>query len=125
MRQGDAGDIITGWLLQLLVTMAVLGFVGYEVLSVGITAVTLEDTAREVAVVGRDAYRGDQDLAVATRAARQAADDRAIGLESLSVDGDDVVVVVEKQARTLVAHRIGFLSDVTSLSATGRAAWRP
>lgn len=132
MRQGyrgrrgtdETGGIITGWLFQLVVIMALLAVVGYEIITVAITAINLDDDAREVAIAARDAYRDRQDLRAAERSATAAAE--RIGAELVSVQADDtsVRVTVRTTADTLFIDRIGALDDVTERTADARAPWR-
>jgi hypothetical protein len=121
---GEQGDIISRWLLQMLVTMAVFAFVAYEAIAVGVAAVRVDDIAREVARATRDAYRVEQSL----DRAQAAADDHAQRLDAtliaLEDDGGELSVTVEKRARTLVVHRIGPLEDLVTPAATRRVALR-
>lgn len=119
----EQGGIVTGWLIQLLVIMALIAVVGHEVISIGVTAVNLEDDARDVAVAARDAY-GRGDLPGAEEAAAAAATGLDAELVSVEVDGDTVVVTVTKQADTFLVHRFGALEDLTKPTTQGRARWR-
>lgn len=123
-RLQERGDIITGWLVQLLAVLAVIALIAYEVLAIGITAVSADDTAREVARAARDAYRTG-DLLTAQVAAQEVSRTHGVDVVSVEIDGDDVVVVVEKQAKTLLVHRVGFLDDLSTQRATSRSRIRP
>jgi hypothetical protein len=120
----EVGGIVTGWLIQLVVIMAVIGFVGHEVISVAVTSINLEDDARDVAVAARDAY-GRGDLRAAQEAAQAAADELEVQLVDVEVGDDAVYATVTKQADTFVAHRIGPLEDLTAPTARGRVRWGP
>ena len=124
--RGDAGGIITGWLFQMIAFIAVFGFIVYELGSVGITAVGLDDTSRDVAVAGARSYRETEDLAEATTAAQERAEELDVEIVGeLVLDEGDIVVDVSKQAPTLFIHKIGFLEDFTTPTVTGRAPWDP
>ena len=119
----EQGGIVTGWLVQLLVIMAIIGVLGHEVISIGVTSVNLEDDARDVAVAARDAY-GRGDLDTATEAAAAAASELGAELISLELDGETLVATVIKQADTFFVHRIGPLEDLTTPTARGRVRVR-
>ncbi|HEX9887983.1 MAG TPA: hypothetical protein VGA69_00775 [Nitriliruptorales bacterium] len=122
----DTGGIITGWLMQMIVFIAILGLILYEVGSVGITAVSMDDTARDVASAAALNYRETKDLAEATEAGTVRAQSLEVEItEDLVVDEGDIVVTISKQAPTLIIHKIGFLEDLTRPSVTGRAPWVP
>lgn len=123
----ERGDIITSWLRQMLVIMAVLGFFGYEGLSMAVTAVTLDDAAEHVADEAADALSAGRSEEDVREAAETEAIDRGVEITDLLVDEveDVVVVTVTRQANTLVAHRIPGVRDWTTPSATRRSAWRP
>lgn len=118
----EVGGIITGWLVQLLVVMAIIGVLAYEAISIGVTTVNLEDDARDVAVAARGAY-GQGDLKAAEEAATAAAS--RIGVELVSVEIVDAFIVahVTTQADTIFVHRIGPLEDLTTPTARGRIRW--
>lgn len=124
MLRREDGGIITGWLGQLLLLMAVIGFIGYDVVAVVTTAVALEDEAREVATDAANAYGRDNDLVAAQEAAQASADAQGVDLLDVQPDGNYVRVRVARSAGTLWAHRIPPLRDLTKPSATGRSNWR-
>lgn len=114
---------MTGWLVQLIAIMAVIAFVGYEVISIAVTSINLEDDARHVAVAARDAYlRGG--LGQAEEAAQATAGARGVSLVQVEVDDQSVFATVTKRADTVVVHRIGPLEDLTTPTAQGRVRWR-
>ena len=124
-RPGEQGDIITGWLFRLLAFMAVLVVVGYEVVSLGLNVVTLDDNAREVARAARDAYRVEGSLDDAEDAAQEVADLHGVEVVGLVEDGDDLIVSLEKQAPTLLVHRVGPLEDLATSTTDSRIVVRP
>jgi hypothetical protein len=123
MRREDGG-IITGWLGQLLIFMAVVGLLGYDVVAVVTTAVALEDEAREVASDAADAYGYENDLIAGEEAAQASAEREGVELVEFWSDGAYVRVRVTRQAGTLWAHLIPPLRDLTRPTATGRGNWR-
>ena len=120
----ERGEIITGWLVKMLLTVAVLALVAYEVISIGVTTFALDDHAREVARAARDAYRSEQSVEVATQAAVAVADRHDAEVVALEDEGEDLVITLQRQAPTLVTHRIGPLEDLTVASVTTRITWQ-
>lgn len=125
VRHDERGEIITGWLLRILLTVAVLGLVIYEVLAVVVSTVALDDNAREVARAARDAYRVEQSVDDATEVAQEVADLHDADVTALEEDGEDLVITLDQQAPTLLVHRIGPLEDLTRVTVTRRVAWQP
>lgn len=114
---------MTGWLIQLVVIMAVIGLVGHEVISITVTTINLEDDARDVAAAARDAY-GRGDRRGAETAATAVADELGVTLVTLEADDEAVYATVTTQADTLLVHRIGPLEDLTTPTARGRVRYR-
>jgi hypothetical protein len=123
-RRGEAGDIISRWLMQMMATMAVFALVAYEVIAVGVTAVRVDDIAREVARAARDAYRVEQSPDRMQAAADDHAQSLGATLVALDEDGGELSVTVEKRAPTLVVHRLGPLEDLVTPASTRRVALR-
>lgn len=124
MRRDQTGGVLTGWLTQLLVILAVIGMVAYEVVVVGVAAVALEDDAREVAKMAADAYGSLQRIDDAVDAAERGATTLGVDLLDVTLDGEHVRVTVRGQADTWMLHRLGALEDLTRPTATGRSNWR-
>lgn len=122
---GDqSGDIVSGWLLRLVVFMAVLAFIGYEVIVIGLNYVSAEDAAQEVARTARTAYIRSQDDDTAEDAALDEAGFREVDLVRFEVTDEHIIVDVTRTADTLVAHDIGFLEGMTVRTGTSRIRWR-
>lgn len=121
----ESGGIISSWLIQLLVFLAVLSLVAYEVISVLVTSVSLDDTAREVARATRDEYRVARSIEVATATAVEVAAVRDARVLEVTEEDNDLVVRLQRDAPTLVIHRIGPLQDLTKVTTSARVAWAP
>lgn len=119
----ERGDIISSWLVQLLLIMAVLGLVGYEALSIAITTLTLDGDAEQVADAAADAYGRDRDRDTALQAALDEAERRGAGVTDLVVQDDVVVVTVTKDAPTVLVHRIPGLEGTGDVASTRRSRW--
>jgi hypothetical protein len=124
-RADESGDIIGGWLLQLVVFLAVLAFIAYEVISVVVTNISLDDTAREVARAARDEYRVARSIDVATASAGETAAARDARIVEVTQHGDDLIVELERDAPTLLIHRIGPLQDLSKANTSARITWAP
>lgn len=121
----EAGGIVTGWLFQLVVIMAVLAFLGYEAISIGLNAVNVEDSAQETARAAARSYREDQRIDTAREAAEQQAAAEGVVLVDVSVEGDRLSVVVRRTANTLIVHEVGALEDIVTRQGTSTVNWRP
>jgi hypothetical protein len=118
----QSGEVISRWLIQLLVFMAVIALVGYEFLSIAFTWFALDDPAREVATAAANAMSDADDLSEGEAAALEEAEQEEVEFVSIGVDGDFVTVTVRRQAHTLLLHRIS--EGFTTPSVDGRARWR-
>lgn len=123
--QDERGDIISSWLVQLLVIMAVVGLVGYEFLTLSITSLTLDGDAKQVVDAAADAYERDQDEDDALAAAQQEAEERGAGVFEMTVEDDVIEVTVTKPTGTLVIHRVPGLDNLDEVAMTRRSRWDP
>ena len=123
--QGERGDIIGSWLVQLLLIMVVVGLVGHELLAVAITSLRLDGAAHQVADAAADAHERDQDEDDARTAAEQEARVRGAEVVKVRVDDDTVHVTVRRATGTLVVHLVPGLDGLADVAATRRARWVP
>jgi hypothetical protein len=121
----ERGDIITGWLVQLLLVMAVVGLFGYELLSIAITTLTLDGDAEQVADAAAFGYERHEDLDEALAAAEEEATRRGSTVVDLVVEDEQVEVTVSKSTPTLLVHRIPGLEGTADVAATRRSRWGP
>lgn len=121
----EDGGIVTGWLLQLVLILAVVSLVVYEIVAIAVVHVSLDDTSREIARVTRDAYRDGRSLVAAQDAAEDALEEeRAEVMAVDEVDGE-LVITMSERARTLLLHRVPPLRDLATATTTRRVEWRP
>ncbi len=121
----EVGGIVTGWLLRLVVIMAVLGFVGYDVIATAINAVTVEDAAQEVARAARRVYQeSGRRLQDARAAAADEARTQGVDLLDTRVEGQRISVTIRDQASTLFVHRVPRLRELTTRTATSTVTWQ-
>ena len=123
--QDERGDIIGSWLVQLLLVMAVVGLVGYELLTVAVTALTLDGTADEVADAAAEAYEDSEDEEAALAAAEQEADETTTEVVALTVEDDWLHLTIVRPTSTLFVHRIPGLDGLADVAITRRSRWRP
>lgn len=127
----ERGDMISSWLMQLALVMAVIAFIAYEGLSMVVTAVSLDGDAEQIAEAAAEIMQrgrrtsGDPDDA--EEAARTEADERGVEIVEFEIDEDEqlVLLTVTKDAPTLVSQHIPGLRDWTTPSATRRSKWSP
>lgn len=124
MYDDETGGIITSWLVQVVLFLAVIAVIGFEVITIAVTSINLEDDARDVARAAAQAYGGERQLTSAREAAQHTAEEREVTLVQVTEDDGVVSAEVTKRADTLFTHRIGFLEDLVLAEATGRARWR-
>ena len=121
----ESGDIISGWLVRMVVFMGLFALVGYEFVMVGLNYVQTEDAAQEVSRAARRAYRDTrQDEDQAQEAAEVEADAQDVRLVGFEVLEEHVAVEVESTADTLFLDDLGFLDGLTTRSATSTVRWR-
>lgn len=123
--QDERGDIIGSWLVQLLLVMAVVGLVGYELLTVAVTALTLDGTADEVADAAAEAYEDTEDEDDALAAAEQEADETRTEVVELTVEDDWLHVTIVRPTSTLFVHRVPGLDGLADVAITRRSRWGP
>ena len=117
---GQDGGIVTGWLLRLVATMAVLALVVFEVGAVVVASIEAYAAAGEVARAATVAYRSSGSLAEAEASGQAMADERSVALLRLEEDGTALVVEVERTAGTLLLHRFGVTEDLVTRTAARR-----
>lgn len=117
---GQAGDIVTGWLLRVVLWLGVLAFIVFEIGAVVVASVDADSAAGEVARAATIAYRSSGSLADAQGAAEVVSDERSVQLISLDEDGATLVIEVRRQAGTLLLHRLPITEDLAERSATRR-----
>ncbi len=112
----DRGGIVVGWLLKLVVVLALIGILAYDLVSVAYTKVMTSDDARYIALGASEAIilqRADADEAIAVAADR--AESRGVVLaddDIVVAKNGSVTVHVERTPHTLVTHYVGPLEPV-------------
>ncbi|MFZ0322748.1 MAG: hypothetical protein WAN48_01295 [Actinomycetes bacterium] len=105
----DSGSIVLGWLTRVTVTLGLLAIVGFEVLSIAVTNVSLQDVGATAADDALSDFQQHHDPVAAYNAAAAYAESQGATIPKktfmLNVDGS-VNFDVRKTAPTLVLFRI-------------------
>lgn len=112
----DAGGIVIGWLVKLVVVVVLVAIVAFDALSVGISRLNGTDDANAAALAAATSWQQTHNLQSAVDAAEEAIPDSHETLvpRSLSIDANGTVhLELRRQARTLVMYRIGPLRRYT------------
>jgi type II secretory pathway pseudopilin PulG len=106
---GDRGDIVLGWLTKLVAVLAVLGVVGFDVISMGSSRFQAEDHAQAAARAATETYRSAKDLQAAYDAAlaEVVADGDTIDPQTFTATPDGrITLTLHRTAPTVVVEKI-------------------
>ena len=107
---GDRGDIVLGWLTKLVVTLAVLGVVGFDLVSLGTARFQAEDHAQAAARAANASWKSAQDLQRAYDAAlaEVAEHGDTIDPQTFTVGTDgNITLTLHRVAPTMLVEKIG------------------
>ena len=118
--------MILGWLTKVALTLAVLGLLAFDSLSLVVAHVSAHDNAVEAVTAGADAWKARPDLQAAYNAAAKAAEAHSDSVETatFSADPDGTVHLrLHRKATTLLLYRISPLAHYADVTAavSGRA----
>jgi hypothetical protein len=121
----DRGDIVLGWLTKLVGTLAVLGLIGFDAVSLAAAHFSAEDRAQTAARAASSAYTTPADLQKAYEAAHFSAAEQgdSIAPTDFTIGSDGrVTLTLQRTAPTLLLEKIAPLrhwAEVrTTVSAT-------
>jgi hypothetical protein len=105
--EGERGSVVLGWLTRLTVTLALLGLIGFEVLSVVVVKVQVEDIGRSAAHEALVNYKATRDPNMAYQAASASAEGQGaqIKRKTFQISDESVTFQLEKVAPTLFMYR--------------------
>ncbi len=108
LRRDDAGSIVFGWLGRVALTLGLLGLAAFEVLSIVVTHVTLEDVGRTAGdrALTRYAETGDPNQAYLAADEYITSNSAELVRKSFVISGDSVSFDLKKTAPTLVLYRL-------------------
>lgn len=121
----DEGAIVLGWLTKLVVVLAVVGFLAYDVVSIVTATFSTSDRANTLASEAADDVRSYKDInkAYSVIAAEAEADGDTIRPQDFSVESNgEVTLVLRHETTSLWMHRIAPLRHFLQVTATGVGA---
>ena len=114
--------MISGWIVKLVVGIALAGFVLFELGSPVVTRVMLDGQAHDAASDAAKDYFSGHDVGKAQAIAQQDADTDGAKLAAFTVDDQGVVhVTLSKQAKSYVLHNFGPTKNWYAISVSASA----
>lgn len=123
VRADETGGMTGASLLQLLTILAVVGLIIVEVVSVIVATATLDQTSRELARVAGDEYRVLRSVEATTSALEPAAAAQDVRITAIVIEDDELILELEREAPTQVAHRLPLLEEVVTPTSSTRITW--
>ena len=118
---GDRGDIVLGWLTKLVVTLGVLGVIGFDLVSLGAARFQAEDHAQSAARAANESWKSAKDLQAAYDAAvaEVAEHGDTIDPQTFTVGADgSITLTLHRTASTMVVEKIGPARSWTEVDVT-------
>lgn len=118
----DSGDIILGWLTRVVVSIAVVGVIAFDGLSIGVAHVSAADDANTAARSASQTWLNQHSLDAAVQAAQAttAQHDETLVPNSVHIANDGTVSLkVERDATTLVVRHVHALHSWLTIVASG------
>jgi len=126
VRRDDRGDIVLGWLTRLTVTLALLGLLAFDAISLGVGKMQAEDRAITAARAAVTAYQDGKDVQRAYDAAVATLEDPAVDSidpAGFTVTSDGVVTLtVRHTASTMLVEKVGPVRHWATSTGTTSAA---
>src|SRR3954451_2911609 len=123
-RDRDRGSIVIGWLTKLVVVLAVVGVILFDVVSVSAARIGAEDDASKAAQAAGFEWRSSHDVQRAYEVAVEnlPSDSETIPAKSFVIDNaGSVRLVVHRETRTMLVQHIGPLKQYTVVTAHGES----
>ena len=119
----DQRGLVAGWVVKLIIFLAVLGIVIYDGAAIAVNMFQLDGISHEVAIEVTQAAGETTSLALLERSARQIARSHDTRLVSLHLSDDKSVlrVTIRRDAPTVVVNRVDQISDWGRTQATGKS----
>lgn len=118
---GDRGDVILGWLTKVVATLAVVGLVGFDAVSLGAAQFQAEDHAQQALRKAAENYRGSRDLQAAYNAAlaETLGTGDTIAPAGFGVSPDDALTLtLRHKSATLLVEKVPPLRKYTVVTRT-------
>ena len=122
-HRGDRGDIVISWLTKLIVVAALVGVVGFDAISVGVSKMSVSDDASTAVEAASSSWQSSRhNIQFAYQSAQEALSNpltEEIPVNSFSIDPDGTVhLTVVKTARTLLLFRVHKLAHYAVVTST-------
>ena len=102
---GDRGDIVLGWLTKLVVVLAVVGVIGFDLVALGVGRLQAEDRAAAAARAAASSWSsGSKDVQAAYDAAVARLAEDAGGLAEDSIDPSTFTVAPDGTVTLTLRH---------------------
>lgn len=120
----DRGDIVLSWLVRVIVLLAVVGVMAFDVLSVGSSRLSIDDQATTAARAAADSWAASHDrqgaFDAAWRSATESDATNDVDVKSFSIDAAGVAhVTLRREAPTFVVRLIPPLRRLAVVRAVG------
>lgn len=122
-RAADAGDIVVSWLTKIVLIAAIVGVIGFDSISIGVSRIGVVDDADTAVQAASAAWQGSHhNITLAYQAAQEALPNpqaEEVLVTDFAVEPDGTVhLTVRRTAQTLVLHRISRLQHLAVVQAT-------
>ena len=120
----DERGIVVHWMAKLVIFLALLGVIVYDVSALAVNAFQLDSLVDEIAVTVSTSAGDRRSLFELEQEADKIARRQGAKLTELEVDDREgtLRVTVKREAETLVVRRFSQLEDWGRMSATGRSS---
>jgi hypothetical protein len=118
--RAERGGIVTGWLLKIVLSLAIVAFVVYESGAIVFAHIASDGDATDVSTEAASSYAHSHDVSLARAAAQLKAKSEGASLIAFSIGdgGRTVTVTVEKDANTLLLQHVSFTRSWTKARTT-------
>jgi hypothetical protein len=114
----DRGFFAIGWLTRIALTLAIVGVIAIDGISLALGHMRITDAAGQAASAAMDAYGPKQDTSAALVAAQQAARDNDTTVSNLLIANGNVSVTVHGTISTFVVGHLPGTTDIVAPSAS-------
>lgn len=123
--RGDVGAVVVSSLVKTLFWIALLGLVGYDLISIGVTQMAVRNDAQQAALIATDTLRSSKSVSAAYAAVVEYArknGDTVVPSGFSTGPHDSVTVELRRTARTFIAVHLPRVSQYTVGEASATAS---
>lgn len=117
----DRGSIVFGWLARLTLVLGLLGLVAFEVMSIAVARVSLQDYGQEAAQDAIHTYQETHNPRLALQSATAVAEEHGatIGKHTFTISPDGAVSFsISNTATTLLLYRVDQMASLAHVHTT-------